>query len=902
MKTKALKHIWSRAIVRALILICVLAAAICGDNTARAAANGQSGVLRATLANGLRVILVRNSLAPVVATSINYLVGSDEAPPGFPGMAHAQEHMMFRGSPGLSADQLADIGTVMGGEFNANTRESLTQYLFTVPSQDLDVALHIEALRMQGVLDSQKDWDQERDAIEQEVAQDRSNPQYVLYAKLREAMFTGSPYAHDALGTRKSFEKTSAEMLKAFHHAWYAPNNAVLVVVGDMDPQATLEKIQALFGGIAARKLPARPRTRLRSPRALSLRVLTDQPVGTQMIAMRVPGFDSLDFPALQVLADVLNSRRFDLYGLVPQGDALSAGFSLDPLPSAGIAYTEVTFPVGDESKSQEAKVRAILSKVAQSGVPPELVEAAKVQERRQAEFEKNSIAGLASEWSDAVALYGLNSPDADLARIEAVTVADVNRVAHRYLDVTHAVSAMMVPQGTGHPIASAGGFGGQESITLKEASPTRLPNWAMAALARLTIEQSNARPVMSTLPNGLTLITVPEEESNTVSVYGHIRNRSEIEAPAGQQGVAHVLDQMLSYGSEHFDRLKFEAALDEIGAEEHAGTDFEVRALTQDLDRSVELLADNELHPALPPAAMTVIVKQFVQVVTARNRSPGYLVQHSLRAALFPPDDPSLRDATAESVGALTLADVTAYYRKVFRPDLTSIVVVGNISPEQARATIEKYFGAWTASGARPETDLPAAPVNKASAVAVADASRAQDIVILAQNLALARSDPDYYPIEVGNAVLGGGFYSTRLSIELRKKSGLVYSANSILQAGRTRGAYYIEYACDPMNVGKASNIVVQELRNIQTMPVSADELLRVKALLLRRIPLDESSVMEIAHGLLGRLELELPLDEPTIAAHRYAQVSPEQVQSAFQRWIRPGDLVRVTQGPVPQ
>jgi zinc protease len=691
-------------------------------------------------------------------------------------------------------------------------------------------------------------------------------------------------------------------MLKAFHQAWYAPNNAVLVVVGDMDPQTTLEKIQALFGGIAARQLPARPRIQFRSPTALSIRIPTDQPVGTQMIAMRVPGFASPDFPALEVLADVLNSRRFDLYGLVPHGDALSAAFAIDPLPQAGIAYTEVTFPVGADPKTQEARVRAILSKVAQSGVPSELVEAAKVQERSQAEFEKNSIAGLASEWSDAVALYGLRSPDEDLARIEAVTVADVNRVAHRYLDLTHAVSAMMVPQGTGRPIASAGGFGGQESITLKETLPTQLPDWAMAALTRLTIEQSKARPVLSTLPNGLTLITVPEEESNTVSVYGHIRNRSEIEAPAGQQGVGHVLDQMLAYGSEQFDRLKFEAALDEIGAEEHAGTDFDVKALTPDFDRSVELLADNELHPALPPAAMTVIAKQFAQIVTARNRSPGYLVQHSLRAALFPPDDPSLREASAESIGALTLADVANYYRKVFRPDLTSIVVVGNISPERARGTIEKYFGAWTASGAKPETDLPAAPINKAGTVTVADASRAQDIVILAQNLAMARSDPDFYPLEVGNAVLGGGFYSTRLSIELRKKSGLVYSANSILQAGRTRGAYYVEYACDPINVDKASNIVVQELKNIQTVPVGAAELLRVKALLLRRIPLNESSVMEIARGLLGRLELGLPPDEPTIAALRYAEVSPEQVQSAFQRWIRPADFVRVTQGPVPQ
>ena len=133
----------------------VTALCVCGA-PARGAADD---VLRATLENGLRVVIVRNTLAPVVATSMNYLVGSDEAPAGFPGTAHAQEHMMYRGSPGLSADQLADIGSLMGGNFNANTRESLTQYLFTVPAEDLDVALQIEAARMRGVLDSKQGWD-----------------------------------------------------------------------------------------------------------------------------------------------------------------------------------------------------------------------------------------------------------------------------------------------------------------------------------------------------------------------------------------------------------------------------------------------------------------------------------------------------------------------------------------------------------------------------------------------------------------------------------------------------------------------------------------------------------------------------------------------------------------------
>jgi zinc protease len=881
---------------------CLWAGALAAALSASAHAADDASTLRATLPNGLRVILVRNTLAPVVATSVNYLVGSDEAPAGFPGTAHAQEHMMFRGSPGLSADQLADIGSVMGGNFNANTRESLTQYLFTVPAEDLDVALHIESTRMRAVLDTAKDWDQERGAIEQEVAQDVSNPSYVLYEKLRRGMFAGTPYAHDALGTRPSFDATHVDMLRKFHDAWYVPNNAILIVVGDLDPASTLEKIRTLFGDIAARPLPPRPVVHPQPARAARLQVDTDRPTGTQMLAMRVPGLHSPDFPALEVLSDVLSSQRFDLYGLVPEGKAISAGFELDPLPQAGLAYAVVSFSKGEDPKALESEVRAILERVAKQGVPPELVEAAKLQERRQAEFQKNSIEGLASVWADAVALYGLSSPDEDLQRIEKVSVADVNRVAREYLDLTHAVSAVMIPQGGGRPVAAGGGFGGQENISLGEAHPTELPDWARTALERLEVKPSSIRPVQTTLPNGLTLIVQSEDVSDTVSVFGRIRNRPEIEAGAAEQGVAQLLDPLLSYGSESLDRLAFQRALDEIGADEHAGTDFDVQLLTQDFDRGVALLADNELHPALPPAAMSVLGKQLVQIVAARLHSPGYLAQRSLRTALFPPDDPSLREATPEGVGALTLDDVRAYYRKVFRPDLTTIVVIGHVSAEQARATIEKYFGDWGASGAKPDIDLPQVPPNHASTVAVPDSSRVQDNVTLAQNFALTRSDPDYYALELGSAVLGGGFYSTRLSIELRKNSGLVYSVGSNLQAGRTRGAYFIQYACDPKNVGKAANIAVQEVRDMQTTAVGEDELLRAKALLLRQIPLAESSVDGIAHGLIERREYDLPLDEPWLAAQRYIALTPAEVRAAFQKWMRPDDMVRLTLGPPPQ
>src|SRR6185312_3871924 len=230
------KHM--RATIISLLLTCTLAL---GMSRSEATTNPLgTQVARETLANGLRVVVVRDPLAPVVSTSVNYLVGSDEAPRGFPGMAHAQEHMMFRGSPGLTADQLADIGSIMGGNFNADTRESVTQYLFTVPAEDLDVALHIEAIRMGGVGDSAAQWKQERGAIEQEVAQDLSNPDYVLYEKMRAEMFAGTPYAHDALGTRPSFNATTAGMLQQFHDRWYAPNNAILVIAGDVDPKTKI--------------------------------------------------------------------------------------------------------------------------------------------------------------------------------------------------------------------------------------------------------------------------------------------------------------------------------------------------------------------------------------------------------------------------------------------------------------------------------------------------------------------------------------------------------------------------------------------------------------------------------------------------------------------------------------
>ena len=145
-------------------------------------------VLRATLTNGMQVVVVRNTIAPVVTTMVNYRVGSDECTPAFPGWAHATEHMMFRGSPGLSADQLAAISAAFGGDDNADTQQAVTQYFFTTPAENLSVALRVEATRMRDLSPDKSLWTKERGAIEQEVAQDLSNPEYVFYMQDRKSV------------------------------------------------------------------------------------------------------------------------------------------------------------------------------------------------------------------------------------------------------------------------------------------------------------------------------------------------------------------------------------------------------------------------------------------------------------------------------------------------------------------------------------------------------------------------------------------------------------------------------------------------------------------------------------------------------------------------------------------
>ncbi|HZX68054.1 MAG TPA: pitrilysin family protein [Candidatus Elarobacter sp.] len=850
-------------------------------------------VTRATLPNGMQVVVLRDTLAPVVSTWMNYLTGSDEEP--IVGLAHAQEHMLFRGSKTLSASQFHDTTAITGGTFNADTQGQLTQYFFEMPSQDLDIALNLERSRASGALDTQALWDQERGAITQEVTRDNSSATYRLYAKAVQHIFAGTPYADVGLGTVAGFKQIQAPDLMAFYKKWYHPNNAIYVIAGNVDPQATIAKVKAMYADLPAAKLPARRPVKLSALAPLTLRDNSSDPITIAFLAYRVPGYKSSDYFAIEILNDVLNSQRGALYELQATGKALGTFAQAVTYPDAGMTLVGSAVPVTTTGDAAVTDIKNVIDGYKKSGLPPELVEVAKRREVAQAQFALNSISGLASAWSESLSVEH-RTPDEDLAGLQKVTVDDVNRVMRTYLDNTTATVAIATPK---EAAGSAFGGRGGEDNTVVPTEHKPLPAFARNVLKNMRVPEETVHPVMQTLSNGIKLVVVPAEVSKTVVVRGEILNNAGVMDPVGKEGVDGVVDGLFNFGTTTYDRIAYQTELDKIAANVSAGHAFSLDVLSSDFDRGVALLADDELHPAFPAQAFQIVKQQTIGALTGTIKSPDYKAGRAIADALYPAGDPARRTATPDTVATITLDDVKSFYSSTYRPDLTTIVVVGDVTPEHARSAIESAFGAWKADGPTPNVYPPAVPPNKASTAVIPATGRIQADVTLSETIPLTYGDADYAIVQLANEVLSGGFYASLLYHDLRELHGYVYNVGSQVNAGHNRSTFSVTYGADPQNVSRAQRLVIDDLRNLQVTPLPAERLTRAKALIIGELPVRKESYDGLASELLTYASTGRPLDQDRIDARAQLAATPAQVRAAMAKWVRPQDLVRVVQAP---
>jgi zinc protease len=856
-------------------------------------------VTRATLANGLQVVVVHDPLAPVVTTILNYKVGSNDQ--WIDGLAHATEHMMFRGSASLSSGSLMDAIGVTGGDFDADTQDAVTQYFFTVPSQYLDIALRLERSRATGLLMSQSLWQQESGAITQEVTQDNSNAIYRIFQKLNDRLLAGTPYAKNGLGTVDGFaHQVNAKELLKFYGSWYHPNNALYVIVGDVDGPTVVNQVRQIFGDIPAAKLPARATGALRPFTGHVYRDTSDQPFTAVLLGYRLPGYHSPDYAAGVIAGDILNSQRGDLYALQASGKAYQVGFQEQSFATTSVGLTYAIVPISTKPEDADGWVRGVISGYAKWGVPADLVAAAKLREVSQLEFAGNSIEGLAFQWSSALAVQGLKSPDDMIAAFNDVTLADVNRVLRSSFDNSRVIAAYAVPKNIGKLSISGGMHKEDNSIPPSKHLP--LVSWAQRVLDHLQVPTQTLAPVSMMLPNGIRLIVQPEHITHTVVVTGSISSNSQVQEPAGKDGVADITAGLFAYGTTKYDRLALQREFDKIAASANAGTEFGISTLTSNFDRGVALLANEELHPAFGASDFAIVAGQEAKSVADAADSPDHLTAVALANALYPIGDPQRRFATAATVQAVGLDDVKAWYANAYRPDMTTIVVIGDTTPAQARAVIGRYFGGWRATGPKPNVLPPAIGANAPGAVSVPASGRVQSSVQLVETIGLMRNDPDWPSLRVANTALTGGFYSSLLYHDLREVHGYVYNVSSSVNAGRKRSTFELSFGSDPKNVLPATDQIVANLVRLQTAPLDPNRLVRAKALLMGEVPIAQASYDGVASLFLNYANRGLPLDQNLIDARRELATTQASLQKAMTKWIRPKGFVRIVTGPGPK
>lgn len=858
---------------------------------------GDRGVFETHLSNGLQVVVVEDHAAPVVHTDVFYRFGSLYETPGKTGLAHALEHMMFRGTPNLSAGGLDDVVARLGAQMNGQTQYDYTSFLFDMPADRLNIALQIEADRMAHLALRAQDWRIEQGAVLNEIDGDESSPFFSLLSRVRAAAYPGSPAGRTPTGVRSDVAHATVADLRRYYDEWFAPNNAALVVAGDVQHQAVFASAQRYFGSIHSRKLPQHV---LSHPQAASGKTVDSEfpfPFEVLDLAYAVPGDTEPGEPAVSTLSDLIANERGPFYqALVASNVALEIEANADTQLKGGLMNVFIVLNPGHHGAEAQQIFQNTMDAQLAQGFSADLVTAAKRQALAERAFDADSIGGYGDLVGYTYGIVKERDRDED-SRLAALTPADVLAAARTYL--AH-------PNVVGHltPNSSPSGRSQKSTAGVSDNFSSRAPSGPVVepqairnAIRKPTIARSKLAPTTFTLANGLRVIVQEKHDRSTVYIGGVIES-SPAFIPPGREGIERLADAMAGFGSEHYDFTKLRKTTDDIGAGITLGQTFGAHGFAHDFETLLGVLADSEEHPVFPSNWLAIQQSQLANSIDSENAISGVLVSRAYMQRLLPPDDPALRYATAQTIAAISRDDLLAFTKKYWRPDLTTIAVVGDVTPDRVRRAVQAAFGGWTNDGPTPSTAQPPLPApHLAHAYVGTDAN--QVFVQLGQP-AVARSSRDYDTFSLlAQIIAGPGYFQSRLWQELRQKRGLVYGVNSVVKADRDRGDLEIILNASPQNVEPAIGIVRTQLQRLRTEPVTKTELEDAKIRLINAALLNEASASGQLDEISEIAQNHLPLDYYGTLAQRYAAITPADIQRVAKAYLRPDRLIEVFSGP---
>ncbi|MHB8178294.1 MAG: M16 family metallopeptidase [Vulcanimicrobiaceae bacterium] len=881
--------------------ILILAAALVAANgwaQASPRASFSSDVYSTHLANGLQVVVIQDRSTPVVETQMWYRFGSLDETPGKTGLAHGLEHMMFRGTHNVSAGGLDDIVARLGAQMNGSTSYDYTNFYFMMPADKLNIALYLEADRMQNLALRARDWAVEHKAVLDEIEGDQSSPFFNLLARVRAAAFPNQPNGRTPLGHKADVEHATVADLRRYYDEWYAPNNATLVVAGDVNHQTVFADAAHFFGAIPARKTPHHYDANPKASAGAVVEAQFPYPFDIVDLAYAVPGDTQPGEPAIATLATLIQNERSPFYrALVQSNIALSVQTNEDTQLKGGLLDVFLVLNPGHTSAQAQCVFQATMNRVLRTGYAPSLVRAAKRVTLAQRLFAEDSIDGYATLAGYTYGVVGERMRD-EQNRIRALTSSDLLAATRAYLATPTVVGHLRPTDTPPKQSSNADTTTASDNFSKRVPNgPIIMPSWIRTAIDTPTTVSSTLHPVSFTLPNGLRVIVERKTDHPTFVVSGTIGWSPAFE-PKGLTGIESLANSVADYGSQHYPFAKRRQAIDDLGAEVADGQSFGARGVVSDFVPILRIMADGLVYPSFAQPWFGIERAQLANSLNAQSRISGVVMKRAYLHLLLAPGDPALRQATPASVRRITHADLLAYTKRYWRPDLTTLVVVGDLSVAQVRSAMYAAFGSWQNHGPKPNTRLPALPP-AAPGHAWVGTSANQVSVQLGQP-AIGRENPDYEALRVLNQILGAsGNFESRLWQGLRQKRGLVYSVGSQLAASRHRGDFSVDFSASPNHVVAAVALIRKEIRRLQREPVTANELADAKSRITGSALLQEASSGGQAGQLLGLAIEGEPLNSMRTLRARLAAVTAADVQRVAKKYLHPSRMIQIYGGP---
>ena len=867
------------------------------------------GITEYRLDNGLRVLLFPDPSKPQITVNITYLVGSRHEGYGETGMAHLLEHLLFRGS--TNHPDIDQELNERGAQPNGTTWYDRTNYfeIFPASEDNLEWALDLEADRMVNSFVREEDLESEMTVVRNEMESGENDAFGILVERTFSTAYLWHNYGKSTIGARSDVENVPIERLRAFYEKYYQPDNAVLIVAGNFDPDVALDLVVEKFGSIPR---PERTGSDILYP------TYTEEPTqdGERMVTLRrvgelqyvttlyhSPPGSHPEYAPVEVLSFILGDNPSGrLYrALVETRLATRASARAYQLREASPLLLSATVDRDRDLQAVLATMNEVVEEVASGAAPvtEEEVARAKTSILTSIAQSFNSSAGIALQLSDWAAMGDWRLFFLHRDRIEGVTVEDVSRVASAYLKPSNRTVGLFHP--TTRPDRAeipdlpdieemVEGYEGREAVAEGEAfdpSPSNI----------------ESRTVRYALPNGLEVALLPKETRGDLAMIRMRLSFGNEEALMGRATAADLAGSLLMRGTQGRSRQALQDELDRLQASGGVSGGAiigqgQFQTVRQSVADVIRLMAEIVREPSFPESEFELLKEQSLASIAQSRTEPDALASIALARHMsdWPPGHPMYTPTFDESVALVettSLEDVRAFHADFYGPQNGNLVVVGDFDEQEIRRVIEEAFGDWRSPHPfqRVATPFYEPPAER---IEIETPDKANAFFFAQQNLRLSDTHPDYPALLMGGYILGGGVLSSRLARRIRTQEGLSYGVAASLSGHPVDpvGQLFAYAIYAPENAGALEAAFVEEVERAVREGFTEEELRTAKQGWLEGRQLSRAQDSSLAATLSQGLYFDRTLVQDAELEDRVAALTLAEVNRAFREWIDPSKM----------